>query len=94
MVQAVDELKHAKTCLICGHELVQGNGFTTGFLVSETGRELLNRIWFCSQNCVDKFLKYYANPVFQNEKARQLFMTKHPDRYNRIAGKPKLFLEG
>ena len=92
MVQV--SIQKTKHCLMCPREIAKGNGFTTGYLYTESGRSLTSRTWFCSEKCLNNFLRYFANPVFQNEKARQRFMTKHPDRYNRIAAKPKLFLEG
>ena len=91
MVQVA--VSKTKRCLICGSPVLKGEGCTTGYLVTESGRELINRTWFCSEDCVNAFLRFFANPVFENKKARELFMKKHPDLYAKIRGKPKLFLE-
>jgi ribosomal protein L24E len=80
-------------CLICGHDILKDKGYSTGYVFTESGKKLLYQTRFCSEKCMDKFIEFFANPVFQNEKACELFVKKHPNLYARIRGKPKIFLE-
>ena len=79
-----------ENCLICGKR-IQG-GYATGYIFMETGEERTGFV-FCSIECANKFVLNYANPIFQNKKALELFQKKHPILWKRIKDKPKLFLE-
>lgn len=78
-------------CLICGAPIKKG--ISTGYYFLEDGTETINVYPYCSRECCDKRIEWYANPVFQNREALELFKRKHPQLWLKIKGKPKLFLE-
>jgi len=80
-----------RKCLICPKPVVKG--VSTGSFFREDGKKRLNDLIFCSEACANRFVMGYANPVFQNQKALELFIKKHPQLYARIEKLPKLFME-
>ena len=80
-----------ENCLICGKKIQ--DGYSTGYVFTETREERIGIMLFCSVECANKFVVDYANPIFQNKKALELFKEKHPRLWKRIKDKPKLFLE-
>jgi len=78
-------------CLICG-KLIEKD-ITSGYYFLEDGTETICIEAFCSYQCVITALENYANPVFQNRKALELFKRKHWKQWRKIEDKPKLFLE-
>ena len=78
-------------CLICG-SLIE-NGITSGYYFLEDGTETVSIEAFCKYQCVVTALDNYAQPVFQNHKAMELFKRKHGRQWRKIEDKPKLFLE-
>jgi endogenous inhibitor of DNA gyrase (YacG/DUF329 family) len=79
-------------CLICGKKL-ERERCSSGYYFFDDGRETMNVFPYCSSLCANKRIDNYANPVFQNKKALELFQKKHPKLWRKIKDKPKLFLE-
>jgi hypothetical protein len=80
--------KKIGNCVVCGAKAVAA----TGYAFSEDGLEIVG-IAYCSQHIKETGL-LIANPVFQNRKALDLFMEKHPQLYTKnVKGKRAIFLE-
>jgi len=80
-----------ETCPICGNPL-KTQYPQTGYIFFTDGKSQTG-IPFCSSKCADKFIKDYGSPLFESQEAMELFKEKHPIKWNRIRGKPKLFLQ-
>jgi len=78
-------------CLLCGESITKG--WSSGYYFLEDGTKSISISAFCSRKCINKKLEKYANPVFQNHKALELFKKIHPNLWAKIEDKPKLFLE-
>lgn len=75
-------------CVVCGSKAVA----LTGYAFMEDGRELVG-VGFCNYHLKEAGL-LIANPVFQNRKALDLFMERHPQLYAKsMKGKRIVFLE-
>jgi hypothetical protein len=79
-------------CLICGKSVKHCTVFT-GYVFFEDDEEQVGA-WFCSSECANDFVENFANPVFQNKKAYELFRERHPKKFaENVEGKKVLFLE-
>lgn len=75
-------------CVVCGSRA----NVVTGYAFMEDGSELVG-VGFCDFHLRGAGLAF-ANPVFQNRKALELFRERHPQLYIRnVKGKRIVFLE-
>jgi hypothetical protein len=80
-------MKEAK-CVVCGAEA----HLMTGYAFMEDGKKQ-TRIYYCVGH-IEMVGLSIAIPAFQNQKALDLFMEKHPQLYMKNAkGKRIVFLE-
>lgn len=75
-------------CVVCGAKADS----VTGYAFMENGQEQV-RVHFCRYH-LDHAGLGVANPVFQNQKALELFRERHPQLYtHNVKGKRVVFLE-
>jgi endogenous inhibitor of DNA gyrase (YacG/DUF329 family) len=79
-------------CPICGKPI--SHPVSTGYIFLENGRSQ-SGVPFCSIACASVFMEEeYANPVFQNRNAYELFRKLHPRIFRKeVEGKKVLFIE-
>jgi hypothetical protein len=79
---------NTKVCVVCGAPTAG----ITGYIFYATGRTRIGAP-FCKEH-LDNHYKY-ANPVFENKEALDIFQEKHPKLYlQQVKGKRILFLTG
>jgi hypothetical protein len=75
-------------CVVCGSKAVA----QTGYCFMDGGESIVG-VYFCEKHLGEAGL-VLANPVFQNQKALELFMERHPQKYAKfVKGKRIVFLE-